>query len=113
MVWNERRFVIALWRHSASPDDLIYSCPLCPLCSSARRVMDGLESTAAIRLLERTRGVPPAHIIAVSANTTAEDLEAARLAGMDDSGALSEGAETRLSSLTLGSPPLNRRRLTL
>lgn len=42
----------------------------------------------AIRALERDRGVRPARIIAVSANTAAEDKEDARAAGIDEYGAV-------------------------
>jgi signal transduction histidine kinase len=44
-------------------------------------VMDGLSATVAIRALERERGTPPIPIIALTANTSTQDIERSGSAG--------------------------------
>ncbi|ACL60263.1 ATP-binding protein [Methylobacterium nodulans] len=45
--------------------------------------LDGLEAARRLRAFERARGIPPQHLIAVTANVGAEDEAAARAAGFD------------------------------
>ncbi|MGM0462595.1 MAG: PAS domain S-box protein [Fibrobacterota bacterium] len=46
--------------------------------------MDGLEATCAIREYERTNGLPPVPVIALTAGTSNEDKRRCHSAGMDD-----------------------------
>lgn len=47
-------------------------------------VMDGLQAAREMRSLEHSRGLPPTPLIAISANTDAAQLTAARAAGCND-----------------------------
>jgi CheY-like chemotaxis protein len=47
-------------------------------------VMDGIEATIAIRDHERETATPRIPVLAVSANTSAEDFQQFTAAGMDD-----------------------------
>ncbi len=56
--------------------------PNCILMDLQMPEMDGIEATMAIREMERTCGRPPVHIVALTANTDAEDRQRCLDAGM-------------------------------